>query len=100
MHQFFVQDEQIGKEYVTITGSDVNHIRNVLRMKIGETIRISSQSGKNYFCKIAEIGEEFVQADITIADADGTELPSKIFLFQALPKVLPSYRRHVLNTAW
>lgn len=86
MHQFFVQDEQVGKEYVTITGNDVNHIRNVLRMKIGETIRVSSQSGKNYFCKIAEIGEEFVQADIAIADAEGTELPSKIFLFQALPK--------------
>lgn len=42
MHQFFVEKSQVGKEYVTITGSDVNHIRNVLRMKIGETIRISS----------------------------------------------------------
>lgn len=31
MYQFFVDDCQIGKEYVTITGSDVNHIKNVLR---------------------------------------------------------------------
>lgn len=44
MHQFFVEKSQVGKEYVTITGSDVNHIRNVLRMKIGETIR--SVTGK------------------------------------------------------
>ena len=36
MHQFFVEKSQVGKEYVTITGSDVNHIRNVLRMKIGK----------------------------------------------------------------
>ena len=43
MHQFFVEKSQVGKEYVTITGSDVNHIRNVLRMKIGETIRISDR---------------------------------------------------------
>lgn len=28
MYQFFVDDCQIGKEYVTITGSDVNHIKN------------------------------------------------------------------------
>lgn len=86
MHQFFVDDSQIGKEYVTITGSDVNHIRNVLRMKIGETIRISNQTGADYFCRLAEIGESFVQADIVSADEMGTELSSKIYLFQALPK--------------
>ena len=57
MHQFFVEKSQVGKEYVTITGSDVNHIRNVLRMKIGETIRISDREGGNYFCKIAETGK-------------------------------------------
>ncbi len=86
MHQFFIEDSQIGKEYVTITGADVKHIRNVLRMRQGERIRVSSQSGENYFCSIAEIGEEFVQADIISKDAPGTELPSKIYLFQALPK--------------
>ena len=39
MYQFFVDDCQIGKEYVTITGGDVNHIKNVLRMKPGEKIK-------------------------------------------------------------
>ena len=86
MHQFFVENHQIGKEYVTITGADVNHIRNVLRMKTGETIRVSNQSGSDYFCTIAEFGEDFVQADILSIDEKGTELPSKIYLFQALPK--------------
>lgn len=86
MHQFFVDSSQIGKEYVTITGGDVNHIRNVLRMKKGEKIRVSNQEGVDYFCKIAEIGETFVQADIVSKDEKGTELPAKIYLFQALPK--------------
>lgn len=85
MHQFFVDESQIGKEYVTITGSDVNHIRNVLRMRPGEKIRVSTASGRDYFCGIAEIGDTFVQADI-LDRADSTELPSKIYLFQALPK--------------
>lgn len=85
MHQFFVDESQIGKEYVTITGSDVNHIRNVLRMRPGEKIRVSTASGGDYFCQVAEIGESFVQADI-LDTADSTELPSKIYLFQALPK--------------
>lgn len=86
MHQFFVDDSQIGKEYVTITGSDVNHIRNVLRMKCGEKIRISSTGGQNLYCAVAELGEDFVQADILQEEAVLTELSSKIYLFQALPK--------------
>ena len=85
MHQFFVDDSQIGKEYVTITGADVNHIRNVLRMKIGEKIRISS-GNKDFFCSIAEVGPDFVQADILDEEAARTELPSDIYLFQAIPK--------------
>ena len=85
MHQFSVDDNQIGKEYVTITGADVNHIRNVLRMKIGEKIRISS-GNKDFFCSIAEVGPDFVQADILDEEAARTELPSDIYLFQAIPK--------------
>ena len=47
MYQFFVEDEQIANDLVIIEGSDVNHIRNVLRMKCGEKVRISSTSGRN-----------------------------------------------------
>lgn len=86
MYQFFVEEEQIGREFITITGSDVNHIKNVLRMKAGEEIRVSNQNGKDYFCSILEVTEEFVQADILRVDENTTELPSKIYLFQGIPK--------------
>ena len=86
MYQFFVEDSQIGKEYVTITGNDVNHIKNVLRMRIGEKIRVSSTSGQDFYCEIAELTDDFVQADILNEKAESTELPSRIYLFQALPK--------------
>ena len=33
MYQFFVEDTQISEKDVVIEGSDVNHIKNVLRMK-------------------------------------------------------------------
>ena len=42
MQHFFVTPDQVGDKEIWITGADVNHIRNVLRMKIGEKIRISS----------------------------------------------------------
>ena len=36
MYQFFVDPGQIQGTRITITGKDVNHIKNVLRMKKGE----------------------------------------------------------------
>ena len=78
MYQFFVDDAQIGREFVTITGEDVNHIKNVLRMKAGEKIRISNQQGRDYYCEISEVTDTFVQADILNEDVASTELPSKI----------------------
>ncbi len=86
MYQFFVEDEQVGKDFITITGPDVNHMKNVLRMKPGETVRISSRSGHDYECRVLELTSEFVQLDILNSEIAGTELPCKIYLFQALPK--------------
>lgn len=86
MHQFFVESSQIGKEYVTITGEDVRHIRNVLRMRAGEEVRISDGSGRDCFCEIEEVGAGEVRARILDRPAESTELPGRIFLFQAVPK--------------
>lgn len=86
MYQFFVEDTQVFQTFVEIEGGDVNHIRNVLRMKAGEKVRISTSSGKNYFCRLSEIGETAVRADILDEPAEETELPNKIYLFQGLPK--------------
>lgn len=86
MYQFFVEDANISEQTITITGSDVNHIKNVLRMKPGEKVRISSDSGKNFFCELTEIGELSVEAVILERDEQGTELPNRIYLFQGLPK--------------
>lgn len=88
MYQFFVEEEQVQEteNRIVITGSDVNHISNVLRMKTGEKIRISSTKGCSYFCKIAELTMDEVIAKIEAVDETGTELSNNIYLFQGLPK--------------
>ena len=86
MYQFFVEDAQVSATDVVIEGGDVNHIKNVLRMKCGEKIRISSVTGRNFFCSVAEIANDFVRAEILEELEDDTELPNKIYLFQGLPK--------------
>lgn len=86
MHHFFVSPEQIDSEYVYITGSDVNHIKNVLRMKVSEELLISNGQDKDYVCQIEVIDDDEIKARIVDADYEGTELPCKIYLFQGLPK--------------
>lgn len=86
MYHFFVTQQQIGEEIITITGSDVNHIKNVLRMKTGEEVLISNGVDKDYLCRIEALDSEAVTARILSVDEEGTELPVKIYLFQGLPK--------------
>lgn len=86
MFQFFVESSAIGDEYISITGEDFNHIKNVLRMKVGTEIRISNKEDVDYLCHIHEITEDEIIAKIDSIDEEGTELPTKVYLFQGLPK--------------
>lgn len=86
MYQFFVEEEQVHSDSISITGGDVNHIKNVLRMKNGEKIRVSSKSGQAYFCHISSVLDDEVIAAIDSADETGTELDNHIVLYQGLPK--------------
>lgn len=87
MHQFFVEASQIHDNTVIIEGSDVNHIKNVLRMKAGEELSVSNGvDGKEYRCGIVRIEEDRVVCELRFVREDGVELPSRVYLFQGLPK--------------
>ena len=87
MYHFFVEPSQIQGKRIVITGGDVNHIKNVLRMKIGEEIAVSNgEDGKEYRCGIEAFSEDEVICGLRFMKEDGVELPSKIALFQGLPK--------------
>lgn len=85
MYNFFVKDDcRQGDRYI-ITGADHNHIKNVLRMKVGDTILISA-NGKSDLCEIETIDNDEIVAPIIEEDYQNTELPLQIHLFQGLPK--------------
>ena len=86
MHRFYVKEEQIKENRIYITGSDVNHIINVLRMSVGEGVVVCNGTGRDYFCLIHEIRKDEVLLYIQNEEASETELPSKIYLFQGIPK--------------
>lgn len=86
MHHFFTDPSQVQGDKIEIEGTDVNHIKNVLRMKIGEKVQISDQSGKNYSCELEAFEAEKVRFQILEEREPENELPSRIYLFQGLPK--------------
>lgn len=87
MYQFFVEPHQICDKTVTIQGGDVNHIKNVLRMKIGEELSVSNGvDGKEYRCGIVSFAEDSVICELRFVKEDGVELSSQVYLFQGLPK--------------
>ena len=86
MHRFFADPSQIKEKEIILTGTDVNHIRNVLRMHIGEEILISNGQGTDYHCRLENIDETSVTASVMWRLDGNAELPVTITLFQGLPK--------------
>lgn len=86
MHRFFAEPGQIGEKEIVITGADVNHIRNVLRMRTGEEVLIADGRGAEYRCKLTDLSENEVRAQILWKLDGNAELASAVTLFQGLPK--------------
>lgn len=86
MHRFFAEPGNIGEKEIVITGADVNHIRNVLRMRTDEEVLIADGQGAEYRCKLTDLGENEVHAQILWKLDGNAELSSEVTLFQGLPK--------------
>ena len=86
MHRFFTEPSRVHDQVIEIGGPDVNHMKNVLRMKPGEKAEISDGAGIEYLCEIDRYEEDAVILRILSSAGEPAELPSKIFLFQGLPK--------------
>lgn len=88
MQRFFIEENQIDfqDKTVKIIGEDVNHIKNVLRCKIGEQVEIcNKQNGKAYLCKISNIKEN-VETVILQELESNKESSLHINIVQGLPK--------------
>ena len=86
MSHFFVRSDLIVGDLLTIVGDDVNHMKNVLRMKNGEAFTAADENGVFYRCEVEELEKSQVTANILWREQGTSELSSKIYLFQGLPK--------------
>ena len=86
MSRFYIEKDQVQGELAYITGEDVNHIKNVLRMRSGDGIILCDGEGMVYDATIKEFEPGQVTCYVTKAGLADTELPCRIVLFQGLPK--------------
>ena len=87
MYKFFVNSEQIIDGKITILGTDVNHITNVLRLKIEEQIQICDiDTSINYIVEIENYNKEQVICNIIEEIESKVESNIKLDIYQGLPK--------------
>ena len=87
MPKFFVKENQINNDEIHIIGEDVNHIINVLRMKIGDTFNVCNESSSdNYLVEIKEFNKEKIDCKILEKMANSAESNVKVHIYQGLPK--------------
>ena len=87
MPKFFVKNDQVNNEKITILGEDVNHIKNVLRLSIDDNIQICNvDTAINYTCGISKISNEEIECIIFNNIESNSESNIHINIFQGLPK--------------
>ena len=87
MQTFYVSPSQISKNVATITGSEHHHLRNVLRTRPGEVVRIIDGKGNVYTAQILETHEARISSEARILSHEfHASVPPKLTLFQGLPK--------------
>lgn len=87
MRKFFVESNQVNNNRIQIIGEDVNHIKNVLRLEIGEQIKIcDKKTSTNYISEISEITNKYVNCNILEIAENEAEGNVELHIFQGLPK--------------
>ena len=87
MHRFFTTPENITEEKVILRGTDVAHIRTVLRLKGGDRIQVLDGRGNCYTVILTTVGRDRIESTIFLKeDASNCESPLRICLGQGMVK--------------
>jgi len=85
-HLFFVKPSQVSEEFITVTGSDVQHISKVLRLTKGAVLHIADGTGLEYKGTIVDKGQDYVRLAIIERYNNTSESSVEITLLQGIPK--------------
>jgi len=85
MQRYFIKSDQLRDDQAMITGDDVHHIANVMRMSVGDPIIICCDR-KSYLTEVVEINKAGVRVRIVETKAEDVELPVLVTIAQGMMK--------------
>jgi len=87
MPKFFINNNQLEDDTITILGEDVKHISNVLRMKIDDVIQVcNTDTTENYYVQIKSFDKDKITCFIKERIKSEAESDIDITIFQGIPK--------------
>jgi 16S rRNA (uracil1498-N3)-methyltransferase len=86
MPRFYIDKPAVTGTDTVITGSDAKHIRNVLRIKPGDSLDLFDDSGFDYHAEVTGLSSGRVDVNIKEKFPSKTESPVAIVLAQAMLK--------------
>ena len=86
MHRFFVEKENISSSFIIFQGSDVSHIRTVLRLNLGDQVEALDGEGSLYLVSLTDIKTKFIKGEILSSEKINTESRLMVHLGQSLIK--------------
>ena len=86
MRYFFIKQSDLADSKAVVKGSDAHHIKNVLRLKIGDEIGLFDGTGLNYETRIVTLLPKSVEVSVIRSFPSTTESSVQITVAQALLK--------------
>ena len=87
MHRFYAPPENFDDGVITLNQDEVRHLRDVLRMRGGESVHVFDGLGREYLCEISQVGRK--EAGLRIIeeiDPASAESPLELTLGAAILK--------------
>ncbi len=86
MRRFFISAEQINQAEPAITGPDVHHVRDVLRLRPGTEVVVFDGMGHDYHARIISMDRNRIRVSVIAPIPNSSESPLTLTLAQGLLK--------------
>ncbi len=86
MRRFFIEKKYINDNSARITGKEVNHLKNVLRLNIGENVNVFDGTGIEYYAVITAIEKDAITIDLKNQFMSTLDSPVKVTIGQGFLK--------------
>ena len=84
MQRYFINTSALRGNQITITGQDFHHIKNVMRMKVGDQVLVCIEEEKTYLASITIFTNTEVILTIICEKKEQVELPVAVTIAQGL----------------